>query len=135
MRLEETLRSAPKLGAVATLVLAVFTLGACGESEPDRTTSGGGTGGTAGRVSAAVAGGLGGASGGISSAGNGGSTAGEGGVGAAGGAAGQVANCLPPCLWALFANCRPEQSCTAQHEAGTDDYLECEATSGYHFES
>lgn len=135
MRLEETLLSAPMLGAAATLVLGVFTLGACGESEPDRMTRGGGTGGMAGQGSAPAAGGLGGATGGIFSAGSGGSTAGVGGFGGAGGAAGQMANCLPPCLWALFGNCRPEQSCSAQHEAGTNDYLECEAATGYEFES
>jgi hypothetical protein len=44
-------------------------------------------------------------------------------------------DCLSPCLWALFGSCRPKQSCTTEHEDGTDDYLECEAATGYRFES
>lgn len=136
MGIEETWVSAPKFSAVATLVLGVFTLGACGESESNRT-NGGGASGTAGGGSTAVAGGVGGATGGMLSAGSGGSAAGAGGVavGGGGGTAGQMADCLPPCLWSLFASCRPEQSCSEEHEAGTSDYLECEAATGYRFES
>lgn len=138
MWMGEASLSAPKFCAIAMLGLSVIALGACGEAEQDGTSGGGGTGeisGTAGRDSSAGAAGVGDAGGRGGGAGSSGAgVAGVPGAGA-GGTAGQMPDCLPPCLWALFAGCRPKQSCTAEHEVGTNDYLECEAATGYRFES
>jgi len=138
MWMEETSLSAPKFCALTMLGLSLFALGACGEAEPHDMTNGGGPGemsGTAGQEATAGAAGVGGAAGRAGGAGSSGAgVAGAPGAGA-GGSAGQTPDCLPPCLWTLFSSCRPKQSCTEEHQAGTSDYVECEAATGYRFES
>jgi hypothetical protein len=106
----------------------------------------GGTGDVAGSGDVGAAGGVDatggvGATAGVGARAGSSGTTGAGAAGAAGGgsgeggAAGGVPDCLSPCLWDLFKECRPKDSCIVQHAAGTSAYVQCEADSGYRLES